>query len=80
MEAVQGYIIRPLLNTEKNEIYEYLSYNNLKYRTDSSNLSNVHIRNAIRNVIFPQIVKQTGIPVTHSLVRTADILKADRDF
>ncbi|HEY8500847.1 MAG TPA: tRNA lysidine(34) synthetase TilS [Clostridia bacterium] len=80
MEAVQGYIIRPLLNTEKKEIYEYLSQNNLKYRTDSSNFSNVYIRNAIRNRIFPEVERQTGISLAQSLVRTADILKADRDF
>jgi len=80
MEEIQGCIIRPLLKTEKNEIYEYLSCNNLKFRTDSSNFNNVYIRNVIRNRIFPEIVRQTGIPVTHSLVRTAGILKADRDF
>jgi len=80
MEEIQGYIIRPLLNTEKNEIYEYLSYHNLKYRTDSSNLSNVYMRNAIRNRIFPEIERLTGINAACSLVRMADILKADRDF
>lgn len=80
MEEVQGYIIRPLLNVEKNEIYEYLSRNNLKYRTDSSNLSNVYIRNAVRNRIFPEIARQTGFNAVNSLVRMADIVKADRDF
>lgn len=80
MEDIQGCIIRPLLNVEKSEIYEYLSRNNLKYRTDSSNLSNIYARNAIRNRIFPEIARQTGFNVTHSLVRLSDIVKADRDF
>ncbi len=51
-----GYIyIRPLLDITKAEIIEYAEQNNVKYRTDSSNLSNKYDRNFLRNEIIPKL-------------------------
>lgn len=80
MKDVQRHIIRPLLNIRKEEIEAYLQENNLKYRIDSSNLSNQYNRNVIRNVIFPQIKDKTGFSISSSLLRTSGLLKEDRDF
>lgn len=53
-----GYIIRPLLDTPRAEIFEYLDERGLDYITDSSNLENDFKRNKLRNIILPAIVEQ----------------------
>lgn len=80
MSDINGKIIRPLLNVSKNEIKSYINRNGLSYRTDSSNYENTYLRNAIRNVIFPEISRETGINIASSLVRMQKLLMADRDF
>ena len=50
-------IIRPLMNCRKIEILDYLKTNNQQYRTDSSNMENMYLRNQVRNTLIPQIEK-----------------------
>jgi len=50
-----GVIIRPLLQTSKNEISEYLKHNNLKFRYDESNSNINYKRNYIRHKIIPKV-------------------------
>lgn len=80
MEQIQGQIIRPFLTTDKSEIYNYIKRNGLIYRTDSSNLDNIYARNAIRNIIFPMIEKETGKSIVPPLLRASLLLKSDRDY
>ena len=47
-------LYRPLLEISKNEISEYAINNYIKFREDSSNLSNDYLRNTIRNSIIPK--------------------------
>lgn len=53
----QNHIIRPMLFTNRMEIEEYAKENNIRYREDSSNLSNKYLRNKIRHKLFPQLEK-----------------------
>ena len=46
-------IIRPLLFANRNEIENYAAENNLKFRTDSSNLTDDYLRNKIRHHLLP---------------------------
>lgn len=80
MSSKSGQIIRPLLNVSKDEIQAYIKRNALLYRTDSSNLDNIYLRNSLRNVIFPEINEQTGTNITSSLLRMQKLLKSDSDF
>lgn len=80
MEPVQGNILRPLLFAGRDEIYAYIKRNNLLFRTDSSNFDNSYTRNTVRNIIFPMIKKETGTSVISPLLRTAELLKRDRDY
>lgn len=50
-----GKIWRPLLNFHRKEIEKYLESKNLKFITDSSNLSSDYRRNYLRNEIFPML-------------------------
>lgn len=55
--AKNGLVVRPLLQTPKEEIAFYAKSNGLKWRDDSSNQSDKYLRNAIRNKVAPQLKK-----------------------
>lgn len=57
MPERNGYIFRPLLDTPKKEILDYLKEHNLPYRTDASNKNTKTLRNWIRNEMIPQMLK-----------------------
>ncbi len=48
-------VIRPLLNTRRRDIEEYLNYHNVPHITDNSNSDNRFLRNDIRNKILPTL-------------------------
>lgn len=50
--------IRPMLNTDKSEIEEYISKNNLPFVEDKTNFENDYSRNYIRNVLTPLILEK----------------------
>lgn len=74
-----GKIIRPLLNTTKDEIYEYLKENNLSYCTDETNLENNYTRNKFRNIIIPSLL-EINPSLFKSLSRLASIAKDNEDY
>jgi len=47
------HVIRPLLEVSSNDVLNYCQSNNLKFRTDSSNLETHYHRNKIRQDIIP---------------------------
>lgn len=51
------YVVRPLLNFDKNEILKIASEHGVKFVTDSSNSDNAFARNYVRNVVVPAIEK-----------------------
>ena len=50
-------LIRPLLATSRAEILEYLKKNNLAYRTDKTNKTDLFFRNKVRNKLIPYLEK-----------------------
>ena len=50
--------IRPMLDTDKNNIEKYIEQNNIPYVQDESNFENEYNRNYIRNEILPLITKR----------------------
>lgn len=50
-------IIRPLLHTSRKKIEEYIAHKQLKYITDSSNLTDDYTRNRIRHFFVPSIIE-----------------------
>lgn len=53
MTENSGWILRPLLKVEKEDIYSYLQENNLKFFEDESNSENTYTRNYLRNEVLP---------------------------
>lgn len=57
IKPVQGFYVRPLLQTNKEEIVKYLREHNILYQTDETNLSDDFLRNRIRNHVIPALKK-----------------------
>jgi len=51
-----GIIIRPLLETRREEILDYLNSHQIDYATDSSNLNKKYLRNRIRLELIPELI------------------------
>ena len=54
---IHGNVVRPMLNVSRVEIETFAKLRKLRYRVDSTNLSNNYVRNKIRNLILPEIQK-----------------------
>lgn len=55
MRPHQGPYIRPLLETHKVDIFEYLTAENLTYVIDSTNEDDAFLRNALRLTVLPDL-------------------------
>lgn len=53
----RGNIIRPLLDRSRGEIEEYLASQGLTFVVDSSNSSDKHLRNRLRNNVIPELIR-----------------------
>jgi tRNA(Ile)-lysidine synthase len=71
--VIDGRIIRPLLAATRPEILAYLEKNNLKFRTDDSNLDTTYDRNRVRHVLIPLIEKEFNPRIVESLARTREL-------
>lgn len=76
---VNGYIIRPLIETERADIESYLQKCNIKFITDSSNNENVYSRNIIRNCIIPHF-KKINTSYLKNAKRCGDILRDENAY
>jgi tRNA(Ile)-lysidine synthase len=55
MHARNGLYIRPLLETNKSDILQWLETNNITYALDMSNESDNYLRNRIRSKVLPAL-------------------------
>ena len=84
---VRGKIIRPLIDTERSEIEDFLfqpSTFNLQpsgqpFVTDSSNLKDDYLRNKIRLFLMP-VIRKINSDVVKTISRTADILRDEERY
>lgn len=73
IRPVRGRIIRPLLDAERTEIEDYLKQRGEEYVTDETNLENDYLRNRIRNIVMPELIKANGGTVRHLATLASDI-------
>ena len=71
-------ILRPLLDTTKEEILNYLSHMEQDYVTDSTNLERDALRNRIRLDLMPML-RQLNPNITDCLARTAHNVRMQLD-
>lgn len=69
-------IIRPLIETTREEIKKYLKENRIKSRLDASNIEPVYLRNRIRLKLLPLLTKYNP-NIKSVLVRTAQLLREE---
>ncbi|MDR0999435.1 MAG: tRNA lysidine(34) synthetase TilS [Clostridiales bacterium] len=77
---VRGDIIRPLLNTSREEIEEYLRAIDQSFVNDKTNASPNYIRNVIRNEVFPYVNKSLGISMEQKLEALSRLCADEEDF
>ena len=72
-------IIRPLLDTPRAAIDDYIAAQGLPYVTDETNLDTHYARNRLRLEIMPQLLTINPAAAEH-IARTADILRTENDY
>jgi tRNA(Ile)-lysidine synthase len=72
--------IRPLIETTRQEIEDFITQKNIAYITDPSNLKPVYFRNKIRLELLPNIKKGYNPNIVNSLVRLAEVLRDEERF
>ncbi len=72
-------LIRPLLNTWREEILKYCQDHKLEFRLDESNLENANTRSSIRNLLIPELSKYNP-RIKESILRTQQIIEEDLNF
>jgi tRNA(Ile)-lysidine synthase len=71
--------IRPMLNTDKNQIDKYIEQNNIPYMQDESNFDNEYNRNYIRNEILPLITNRWSSAV-NAIINFANLASEDDEY
>ena len=72
-------IVRPLLDTPKSEIMEYISRHGLEYAEDASNLDTAYTRNFVRHGLIP--LAETRFPgASAALAAFASALREDGEL
>ena len=72
-------IIRPLIETSRQEIEEFINDENLEYSTDSSNLKEDYLRNRLRASLMP-LLKEMNPNILETVSRTCDILNEEERY
>ena len=76
---VRGRIIRPLLQTGRAEIEDYLRANGLPHVEDSTNEDTHYARNRLRRELWPQL-ETVNPAVTRAIGRTAEIVRGENAY
>lgn len=79
-KARTGNVIRPLLCCSKSELIEMLGQEGISYAVDMTNLEAEGTRNIWRNVLLPEVEKETGVSAAGSLNRTYSLIEEDLDY
>ncbi len=76
---VNGRIVRPLIQMQKQEIKDYLRLNQINWTEDFSNNSTRFQRNKIRLELFP-ILKEINPNIDQVLLRSSEIFRIESEF
>ncbi len=76
----RGKIIRPLLAVTRDEIEGYLSSENIKFITDSSNADVNFLRNKIRREILPVVRSEINPQVDKAILNLSEIISERNIF
>jgi tRNA(Ile)-lysidine synthase len=70
--------VQPLIDVSRGNVEAFCRALRLRPRRDPTNDDRRYLRNAIRHDVLPELERVTGRSARASIVRTADLLRADR--
>ena len=70
-------LIRPLLETDREEVEQFLREHSIPWREDSTNSSREFARNRMRHDLLPQLAREWNPAIRRTLARTADWAQAE---
>lgn len=73
-------IIRPLVETKRQDIESFLKRKKIKPRIDPSNAQDIYFRNKIRNRLLPLLAREYNKNIKEVLANTAKSLACDYDY
>lgn len=73
-------IIRPLIESARTEVIDYLRSKGISYRIDSSNYDLLFMRNRVRRELIPYLEEHFNPQVVSTLSRAAEIARVDDQF
>jgi tRNA(Ile)-lysidine synthase len=79
-EEASGEIVRPLLETRRRELQQYLRELNQPWRDDSSNASAKFTRNRLRQLVLPLLEREFNPAVAESLAELSEIARGEEDY
>ncbi len=80
MKPVSGPIVRPLLETTRQETEAFCKSLRLRPRSDPMNEDPAFMRVGIRTRVIPHLERAMGRSLRSTLVRTAELLRQDAEF
>ncbi len=79
IKPINGNVIRPLIETTREEIEQYLKKCKIDFVVDSTNLEDNYARNIVRNQIIPRM-KSINEGVLNNIIRTSSIVRAESEY
>ena len=81
IEAIRdNKYIRPLIETDREEIEKYCIKNNLKPKIDKSNNENIYTRNKIRNIVIPYVKNEFNPNIIKTLNRLSEVATEESEY
>ena len=79
MAPRRDHLVRPVLDTTRAELQEFLRSINERWREDATNLDRTIPRNLVRHGVMPQL-RTINAQADAALARAAELLRGDDDF
>lgn len=80
IRPVRGNVVRPLIETTRNDVMAYIEEHGLPFRIDETNTDIRYARNRVRHELIPLLKEHYNPRVIDSLTRLADITLAEDDL
>lgn len=77
--VLNNTVIRPLIETTRADVEEYLKSRKIAWVEDSTNQSEEHLRNRIRGSLIPDL-EQYNPRIKETLAKTADIMRIEEEY
>jgi len=77
---VRGEIIRPLLDTRRRDLEQYLKEIGQDWREDSTNADPAFTRNRVRSLLVPLIEKEFNPAVAENLAELSEIARGEEEY